>query len=86
MFREFKQALTTVLAGRNFLQSLIAVISGNAIYFLLLVPYLPPVARHRMSKIDLGLLLDFWICLVIYGLLELLVRRRKRTRSADPQT
>lgn len=55
--------------GLNFLQALFAIILGNVVYFLL-VPSLPAVARHRPSHIDLGMLLDFWICLVVYGLIR----------------
>ena len=50
----------------NLLQSLLAILLGNVVYFLLL-PSLPFAARHRPHHIDLGMVLDFWICLVIYG-------------------
>jgi hypothetical protein len=83
MLQEFKRALLAVVASRNFIQSLIAVLAGNAVYFLLLMPYLPPAARHRRSQIDLGLVLDFWICLVMYGLLELIFRRKKSARTPE---
>ena len=53
----------------NFVQALVAIVLGNVAYFLLM-PSLPPVARHRPSQIDLGMLLDFWICLVAYGLIR----------------
>ena len=61
--------------SRNFVISLAAVVLGNAIYFLLM-PYLPPAARHRSHTLwpDLGLLIDFWICLVMYGVIALLFR------------
>ena len=62
----------------NFLKSLIAVVSGNAIYFFLLLPDLPRGARHRYLHFDLGLALDAWICLVIYGVLSLALRRKGR--------
>jgi hypothetical protein len=32
---------------------------------------LPPAAQHHPFKLDLGTLVDFWLCLVVYGLLEL---------------
>lgn len=64
----------------NFWKSLIAILVGNAIYFLLLWPYLPLAARHRVNSIDLGLVVDFWVCLVVYGVIEL-VLRAKRTRK-----
>lgn len=61
---------------KNFYKSLVAVLVGNAIYFLLLMPVLPPVARHGIDKIDLGLVIDFWVCVVMYGIIELLWRKR----------
>lgn len=67
---------------RNFLKSLIAVLAGNAAYFLLLEPHLPAAARHHAFEFDLGLLLNFWVCLVIYGLIELVLRLR---RAAPPR-
>lgn len=53
----------------NFLQALLAIILGNVMYFALL-PTLPLVARHRAFRVDLGMVLDFWMCLVIYGLIR----------------
>jgi len=53
----------------NFLQALLAIILGNIVYFLL-VQSLPPIARHRPLRIDLGMVLDFWFCLVAYGLIR----------------
>ncbi|MGP0017202.1 MAG: hypothetical protein ACLPHP_01435 [Candidatus Sulfotelmatobacter sp.] len=53
----------------NFLQALLAIILGNVVYFLL-IPSLPPVARHRPLHLDLGMILDFWFCLVAYGLIR----------------
>ena len=51
------------------LQMLLAIILGNVVYFLLL-PSLPPVVRHRPYQIDLGMVVDFWFCLVAYGLIR----------------
>jgi hypothetical protein len=53
----------------NFLQALLAIILGNVVYFAL-VPSLPPAARHRPFRVDLGMVLDFWFCLVAYGLIR----------------
>ena len=53
----------------NFLQALLAIILGNVVYFALL-PSLPAVARHRPFQPDLGMLLDFSFCLVVYGLIR----------------
>lgn len=68
---------------RNFVKSLIAVVVGNAIYFLLLMPNLPEGARHRPGRLDLGLIIDFWICLVLYGAIELYVRHRDARHSRE---
>jgi hypothetical protein len=67
---------------RNFWKSLIAILIGNAIYFLLLWPHLPPVARHRVNSIDFGLLVDFWVCLVVYGVIELILQRKRAKKRA----
>ena len=53
----------------NFVQALAAVLLGNAAY-LLLSPYLPARARHQAFKFDVGMLVDFWFCLVAFGLIK----------------
>ena len=53
----------------NFLQALLAIILGNVVYFALL-PSLPPVARHHPLHLDVGMLLDFFFCVVAYGLIR----------------
>jgi len=53
----------------NLLQALLAIILGNVVYFVL-IPSLPVAARHRPFHIDLGMILDFWFCLVAYGLIR----------------
>jgi hypothetical protein len=53
----------------NFVQSLIAVLAGNLVYFLLM-PHLPPAARHNPMRLDLGVLIDFWFCLVFLGAIK----------------
>jgi len=50
---------------KNFLDALVAVLAGNALYFLLM-PQLPALARHSLFKEDWGLLVDFAICAVIF--------------------
>jgi hypothetical protein len=50
---------------KNFLDALMAVLAGNAIYYLLM-PHLPAVARHRLFQEDWGLLVDFAICTSIF--------------------
>ena len=53
----------------NFIQALLAIVLGNVAYFIL-APSFPPAARHRPFQTDLGLLVDFWFCLVAYGLIR----------------
>ena len=53
----------------NLLQAFLGVVLGNVVYFVL-APSLPPVARHRPLHLDLGMLVDFWFCLVAYGLIR----------------
>lgn len=62
----------------NFWKSLIAVVVGNVLYLFVFSPYLPLAARHSPSRFDLGLIIDFWFCLVIYGIIELVIRFRRR--------
>lgn len=56
------------------LKQLIAIVAGNLIYFFLLMPHLPAAGRHHTGKLDLGLVVDFWICVTLYGVIELLAR------------
>jgi hypothetical protein len=53
----------------NLIQALLAVVLGNVAYFLM-APSLPPAARHQPLRLDLGMVLDFWFCLVAYGLIR----------------
>ena len=48
---------------KNFLDALVAVLAGNALYFM---PHLRMVARHTLFKEDWGLLIDFAICTMIF--------------------
>jgi len=50
---------------QNFLDALLAVLAGNAIYFLAM-PRLPAALRHSFFKEDLGLAVDFVICALIF--------------------
>jgi hypothetical protein len=61
----------------NFFQSLIAVLAGNAAYFLVM-PHLPPAARHVPPRLDLGVAVDFWFCLVIFGVIKTASSRWQR--------
>jgi len=64
----------------NFVQSLIAVVAGNVVYFLLM-PHLPLSARHVPMRFDLGVVVDFWFCLVVLGAIKTLTKWGKGTRQ-----
>jgi hypothetical protein len=68
---------------RRLFKQLIAIVAGNLLYFFVLMPHLPPAGRHHPDRIDLGLLVDFWVCVVLYGLIVLLDRK---WRSDGPAT
>jgi hypothetical protein len=65
---------------RQWGHSLVAVVLGNAIYFSL-DGYLPPAGRHVPYQIDWGLAVDFWCCLVCYGLLAMLPWFRRKSNE-----
>jgi len=50
---------------------LLAVLIGNAVYFAI-VSYLPERAQHQPYQVDWGLAVDFWICLVVFGMIRLI--------------
>ncbi len=55
---------------KNFLDALLAVLAGNAIYYLL-APHLPVAMRHGRFVEDWGLVVDFIICTVIFVAVKL---------------
>jgi hypothetical protein len=71
-----KDAVTT---SRRWAEYLVAVLVGNIVY-LFLEPQLPEELRHRIFRVDLGLAVDFLICVVAYGLVRL-VRSASVSRS-----
>lgn len=67
----------------KFIKYLIAILLGNALYFAL-SPHLPPAARHADQTLGWGTVVDFWFCLLVYGLIELgsnLLRRNDGKHS-----
>jgi len=65
----------------NFLHALIAVIAGNVTYFLV-ERYLPVRARHVTFRLDLGTVVDFWFCLVAFGIVKMVANRWDRKRTS----
>ena len=58
----------------RWLEYLIAILLGNAIYYLSLAPHLPQALRHQGFEIDGGVLVDFAVCVGVYWLLRLGIR------------
>lgn len=63
----------------NFAQSLIAVLAGNIVYFLIM-PYLPAEARH-VRRYDFGMVVDFLICLAIFAGIRVFMNRQKSSKE-----
>lgn len=60
------------------MESLVAVLGGNILYFLVM-PRLPEGARHAPQSIDLGLLVDFALCAVLLLCVRAVGRRIFKT-------
>jgi hypothetical protein len=63
---------------RRWLEYLIAILLGNAIYFFSLAPHLPVSMRHVTPATDWGTLVDFVVCACVYGLIRLGSRLHQR--------
>lgn len=63
----------------RWLRYLVIILIGNALYFAAM-PHLPPAARHHRYQLDLGTLVDFWFCLMVFGIFELVAFLRNRSR------
>jgi hypothetical protein len=64
----------------NFLHALVAVLAGNAAYFLLM-PYLPLAARHVPFRTDLGLVVDACFCLVALGVTKFVSAWKRESKQ-----
>lgn len=58
----------------RWLEYLIAILIGNAIYYLSLAPHLPQALRHQGFEIDGGVIVDFLVCVAVYWLIRLGIR------------
>ena len=54
------------IPGVGWKRSLLAVLIGNLIYFSI-IDDLPEAMQHKPYMYDLGLAIDFWICVMVYG-------------------
>lgn len=56
---------------RRWLEYLVAILFGNGIYYLSLFPHLPGSLQHQGFQMDPGVLIDFLVCVAMYGLIRL---------------
>jgi hypothetical protein len=66
-------------SATNFMHALAAVLAGNAAYFLL-EKHLPVSARHVSFRTDIGTLVDFCFCLVVFGAIKAFAARHERSK------
>ena len=59
------------MTARRWIQYTIAIVVGNAIYFLWLAPALGESLRHQPMRLDAGLAVDFVLCLIVYAVIRL---------------
>ena len=59
----------------RFWLALAAVIIGNTVYFAM-QRLLPARGHHDPFRIDLGLLVDFWVCAVVFSILLVAFRSK----------
>ncbi|HYB52533.1 MAG TPA: hypothetical protein VEG84_01590 [Thermoanaerobaculia bacterium] len=63
---------------RRWIEYLVAILAGNGIYFLLAYPALPGALQHQPFRFDAGLILDFILCVAVYGVIRLGVAHARR--------
>ena len=63
---------------RRWLEYLAAILLGNAIYYFSLLPHLPEALRHEGFAIDWGVLVDFAVCVAVFGLIRLGARLQQQ--------
>lgn len=69
--REFMARSFLGTSLRRWIEYLVAILLGNAIYYFSLVPHLPQALRHQGFLLDWGSLVDFIVCAGVYGLVRL---------------
>ena len=72
------------MTPRRWIEYLIAILAGNAIYFAVVLPAMPGLS-HEPFRLDLGLFVDFAICVLVYAAIRLGSRhaRRENTRREN---
>jgi hypothetical protein len=65
------------MTPRRWIEYLIAILAGNAIYFAVVLPAMPSLS-HEPFRLDLGLLVDFAICVLVYAAIRLGSRQAQK--------
>jgi hypothetical protein len=65
------------------LKQFIAVLLGALLYYFVLMPHLPARAQHQPFRLDWGLVVLAWICLVFYGAIEIAIRFTNRQKNKN---
>jgi hypothetical protein len=58
------------MTPRRWIEYLVAILAGNAIYFAVILPTTPSLG-HQPFRLDLGLLVDFGCCVLVYAAIRL---------------
>ena len=66
MSEEKDRAPARVSTARRWGEYVLAILAGNILY-LLIEPQLPMALHHRLFRVDAGVLIDFVLCVLIYG-------------------
>jgi hypothetical protein len=66
------------MTPRRWIEYTVAILAGNAIYFLVLYPDFPRALQHQPWNFDAGLAIDFLCCVVVYGVIRLGVAQARR--------
>ncbi|MEO8190903.1 MAG: hypothetical protein ABI682_11230 [Acidobacteriota bacterium] len=68
------------MTPRRWIEYTIAILAGNAVYFLVLFPGLSPDLQHQPQRVDAGLILDFLCCVAVYAAIRLGSAHARRGR------
>jgi hypothetical protein len=66
MSEEQDRAPARVSKARQWGEYVLAILAGNILY-LLIEPQLPTALHHRLFRVDAGVMVDFLLCVLIYG-------------------
>jgi hypothetical protein len=71
------------MTPRRWVEYTAAILAGNAVYFLVLFPDLAPPLQHKPFRFDVGLVLDFLCCVIVYGVIRLGVAQARRMNAEE---